>query len=78
VLRDAVRGLALTGGGLGLAWVARTMLPVSVRGAVLLTGVVVAAGLSSAARGAWRLAGFGPRAAWAVAGLAVGLTWVLR
>jgi PTS system mannose-specific IIC component len=76
--RDAARGLVLTAGGLVLAWAARSWPLVSVRGAVVLTAVIVAGGLSSAARGAWRLAGHGVNAAWVGVGLAAGLAWVMR
>jgi PTS system mannose-specific IIC component len=78
IARDAARGLLLTSLGLVLAWLARTWPPVMVRGAVLLTAVVIGAGLSSAARGAWRLAGRGAGVAWLGGGLVLGVLWVLR
>ncbi len=77
ILWDALRSLALTGAGLGLAWAVRTAPPLDARRGLLLTAVLIGIGLASAAQNALRLAD--PRRAgwWLALGLAGGTAWVV-
>ena len=77
LLRDGLRGLALTALGLGLAIGTRFLPGPSVRGALLLTAAAVGIGLGTAGVGALRIArdrraGF----PWLAVGLAAGAAWV--
>jgi mannose/fructose/N-acetylgalactosamine-specific phosphotransferase system component IIC len=75
--RDVLRSLVITGVGLGLARLVYVGLPISLRGAVMLTVVVVGAGLGVAATGAMRLSGRGIRLGWFALGLGGGVAWVV-
>jgi mannose/fructose/N-acetylgalactosamine-specific phosphotransferase system component IIC len=77
ILGDAVRALALTGLGLGIAYVARHWLAVSYRASVLLTAVLVGVGLATAAGNAVRLAERRGGAWWLVLGLLGGGLWIV-
>jgi len=77
MLRDAARALLMTLFGLALAALARSWLPLSLRGAVVVGTVAVGAALAVAATGALRLGGRGTARVWLAAGLVVGAAWVL-
>lgn len=79
VVRDALRGAVLTGGGLLAAAAIARWIALDRQTAVGLTLVAVGAALSAAAGGAVRSAGRGARLKWLVAGAAAGtLLAVLR
>ena len=73
LLRDALRGAALTAIGLGVAWVIERNLPIDRRTAVGLSLVAVGGAISAAIHGAIRNAGHGPRLRWLIGGAGVGL-----
>jgi PTS system mannose-specific IIC component len=72
LLRDALRGLALTLLGLVLASVIRDSVRLDRETAVALTLVAVGSGLSAAASGAFRSSGRGLRLKWLIGGVVVG------
>lgn len=74
--RDAARAFVMTAVGLALAELVR-WLPVSVRGAVLLTAVVAGAGLGVGLAAGIQLAGGRARLRWVALGLAGGIALVL-
>ncbi len=77
VARDALRSLLVTGGGLVLATLIRWWPPVTLRGAVGITAVIVGIALASAASAAVR-ASVPPRGlAWLAGGLTGGTLWVI-
>lgn len=79
VLRDALRGGALTALGLGAAWIIAHAWHPDRRTAVALTLVAIGAALAAAVNGALRSAGRGRRLRWLTAGAAIGtLLAVLR
>jgi PTS system mannose-specific IIC component len=79
LMRDAMRGAALTAVGLVAAWSIARWFPLDRQTAVGLTLVAIGSGLSAAAAGAVRSAGRGERLKWLVAGAAAGtLLAVLR
>jgi mannose/fructose/N-acetylgalactosamine-specific phosphotransferase system component IIC len=79
LLRDAARGMVLTGGGLALAWLIGRWMPLDRETAVGLTLIAIGSALSAAAAGAVRSAGRGARLKWLLAGAAAGtLLAVLR
>ena len=73
VLRDALRGAALTAIGLALAWVIDAKVRPDSSTGLGLTLVAVGCALSAAAGGALRSAGRGARLRWLAAGAVVGL-----
>jgi PTS system mannose-specific IIC component len=73
---DALRALALTLGGLGLAAAARRWPPVSGRAALLLLAVLVGIGLATAALNGKRLASGRTGLAGLATGLAGGIAWL--
>lgn len=77
VLRDALRALLLTGGGIAAAHTLRLLPPITTRGAVLLAVGVFGAAIGTAAAGAMRLSGRGLRLKWLTLGVVAGTAWVL-
>jgi mannose/fructose/N-acetylgalactosamine-specific phosphotransferase system component IIC len=77
LLRDALRGAALTAGGLAVAWMLERYLPVDRRTAVGLSLVVIGGALSAIVSGALRSAGRGARLRWLLGGLGVGTMWAV-
>ncbi len=75
--RDAVRAFTVTAAGLLLAAAASRWPPVTVRGAVLVTVVLIGAGIGAAAAGAMRLSGPGFGLRWFALGLVAGAAWVI-
>lgn len=75
--RDALRAVAVGGVGLLLAFTVRQWPPVTLRGAVLLTVVVVGTGLGVGAAAAVGLAGRARGVGWFAAGLAAGTAWMV-
>lgn len=73
ILRDALRGAALTAGGLAVAAVIRISVPLDRRTAVGLSLVAIAGALSAAVSGAVRSAGRGARLRWLLGGAGVGI-----
>jgi PTS system mannose-specific IIC component len=73
LLRDALRGAALTAGGLALAWLIDAKVRPDSSTGLGLTLVAVGCALSAAAGGALRSAGRGARLRWLAAGAVVGL-----
>jgi mannose/fructose/N-acetylgalactosamine-specific phosphotransferase system component IIC len=73
LLRDALRGAALTAGGLAVAWVIDAKVRPNSSTGLGLTLVAVGCALSAAAGGALRSAGRGARLRWLAAGAVVGL-----
>lgn len=69
---DAVRAAALTLLGLGLAALARDVIPWSARSAAVLGMLLVAIGAGTASAAALRVAGHGAAARWLIAGAALG------
>lgn len=76
IARDAVRALALTLGGIGLATAARRWRPVEGRAALLLLAVLVGIGLATAAMNGKRLAQGRTGFAWLTVGVAGGIAWL--
>jgi PTS system mannose-specific IIC component len=74
---DAARALGLTVAGLLVAYAVRRWFPHSIRGAVILTTVMIGAGLSSSVGGMLRLAGGLGGVRWIAIGLAGGVAWVV-
>jgi PTS system mannose-specific IIC component len=74
IVRDGVRALLVTAAGLGLAAVARIVLPGTLgpRDAILLAIGAVAAALAAGSAGSLRLIGRGPGLRWFAAGLGGG------
>jgi mannose/fructose/N-acetylgalactosamine-specific phosphotransferase system component IIC len=72
LLRDALRGFALTLVGIVLAEVVKTEINLDRQTAVALTLVAIGSALAAAANGAFRSAGRSTRFKWLVAGAAVG------
>lgn len=72
LLRDALRGFALTLVGIVLAGVVKTEINLDRQTAVALTLVAIGSALAAAANGAFRSAGRSTRFKWLVAGAAVG------
>jgi mannose/fructose/N-acetylgalactosamine-specific phosphotransferase system component IIC len=77
LLRDTLRSVAVTAAGLLLAAVAYRWSPVTVRGAVLVTIVLVGAAIGAAAAGGMRLSGRGLALRWFGLGLAAGVVLVV-
>jgi mannose/fructose/N-acetylgalactosamine-specific phosphotransferase system component IIC len=77
LLRDAVRSVAVTAAGLLLAVAAYRWSPVSARGAVLVTIVLVGAAIGAAAGGGMRLGGRGLALRWFGLGVAAGVVLVV-
>lgn len=73
LLRDAVRAVVVAAAGLGLAALAYRWPPVSARGAVLLSIVLLGAGVGVGAAGAIQMTGRGMRVGWFILGLAGGV-----
>lgn len=73
LLRDAARGAALTGLGLGAAWALATGVPLDRATALGLTLVNIGCALAAALNGAIRSAGRGSRVRWLAAGVTAGL-----
>jgi mannose/fructose/N-acetylgalactosamine-specific phosphotransferase system component IIC len=73
LLRDALRGAALTSTGLALASAIAHFVPIDRRTAVGLTLVCVGTGLAAVLNGAARSAGRGARLKWLLAGIGAGL-----
>jgi len=76
IARDAVRALALTLGGIGLAMAVRRWPPVQGRAALLLLAVLVGIGLATAAMNGKRLAQGRSGAAWLAVGVTGGIAWL--
>ena len=80
VARDGARAAAITALGLGLAWVARTLLAASPPGPALALTAAAAGGaaLAAAVSGTLRLVGRGPDVRWLAAGVVAGtlLVWL--
>lgn len=78
--RDALRALAVTALGLGLAWTTRAVLAelLSPTAAVVVAVAAGAAAVAAAASGVLRLVGRGPELRWLAGGVAAGalLAWV--
>ena len=74
IVRDAVRAALVTGGGLAVAWVARTTIAgtLSARGMVALAVAAAAGALAAAGTGTLRLVGRGPLLRWFALGLGGG------
>ncbi|MGN6390960.1 MAG: PTS sugar transporter subunit IIC [Gemmatimonadales bacterium] len=72
LVRDAARGVVLTGGGLLVAWALVRWLRLDRPTAVGLTLVAVGTGIAAAVNGAVRSAGRGARLRWLAAAAAVG------
>lgn len=77
IARDALRALALTLGGIGLAAAARRWPPVQGRAALLLLAVLVGIALATAAMSAKRLAPGRTGFAWLTVGLSGGIAWLV-
>ena len=75
--RDALRSFAVTAIGLLVALGVYRWFPVTLPGTVLVTIVVTGAALGAAAGGILHAVGRGPGMRWFVAGLAIGLFWVV-
>ena len=71
--RDALRSLALTAGGLGVALLARHWPPLTPRSAALLDVAAIGAGISAALSGALRAAGTNVGMRWFAIGIAAGI-----
>ncbi len=72
VLRETARALVVTGIGIALALLVKHVPLLTVRSALLLTVVIVGAGIGTAATGAMRLGGRGLGLSWFVLGLLAG------
>lgn len=77
LLRDTLRSVVVTTAGLLLAAAAYRWWPVTVRGAVLITIVLVGAAIGSAAAGGMRLSGRGLALRWFGLGVAAGVVLVV-
>jgi PTS system mannose-specific IIC component len=77
IARDALRALALTLGGIGIALAARRWPPIEGRAAVLLLAVLVGIGLATAALNGRRLAQGRTGLAWLAVGLTGGIAWLV-
>lgn len=77
LLRDTLRSVAVTGAGLLLAAAAYRWSPITVRGAVLVTIVLVGAAIGAAAAGGMRLSGRGLALRWFGLGVAAGVIVVV-
>ena len=77
LLRDTLRSVAVTAAGLLLAAAAYRWAPVTVRGAVLVTIVLVGAAVGAAAAGGMRLSGRGLALRWFGLGMAAGVVLVV-
>ncbi len=77
LLRDTLRSVAVTAAGLLLAAAAYRWAQVTVRGAVLVTIVLVGAAIGAAAAGGMRLSGRGLALRWFGLGMAAGVVLVV-
>ena len=79
VLRDLGRAATLTAGGLILAAAVKATIPITLRGAVVLSAVAIGVGLGTTFVSGVRIARDGRHGwIWLVSGLVAGAVWVVR